>query len=238
MTAPPNPLVQNSLPYLHFLESWMAQLPPLSIAEAVPDPARAAVISVDIINGFCYEGPLASPRVAGIVEPIAQLFKRAWDHGVRHILLTQDTHEPAAVEFAQFPPHCIRGTSEAETVGAFKALPFFDRMVVMEKNSISSGLNTELAAWLEDHPEVDTFIVVGDCTDLCTYQLAMYLRLDANARQLNRRVIAPADCIQTYDLPVDTALQIGAVPHPGDLLHAVFLHHMLLNGVEVVAGIR
>ena len=231
-------LVNQSLPYLHFLESWMQKLAPLPMGEAIADPAKAAVICVDIINGFCYEGPLSSPRVAGIVDPIARLFGQVWAHGVRHIILTQDTHEPDAVEFAQFPPHCVRGTSESETVDAFKALPFYEQMVVIAKNSTASGLNTGLEAWITEHPEVDTFIVAGDCTDLCTYQLAMYLRLDANARQLARRVIVPANCVQTYDFPVEAALQVGAVPHPGDLLHAVFLHHMMLNGAEVVAEIQ
>ena len=61
----------------------------------------------------------------------------------------------------------------------------------------------------------------------------MHLRLEANARQLARRVIVPADCVATYDLDVETAAQISAMPHPGDLLHALFLYHMRLNGVEV-----
>ncbi|NTV36699.1 MAG: cysteine hydrolase, partial [Anaerolineaceae bacterium] len=26
----------------------------------------------------------------------------------------------------------------------------------------------------------------------------------------------------------------GGFPHPGDLLHATFLYHMALNGIEVV----
>ena len=131
----------------------------------------------------------------------------------------------------------MRGTWEAETVEAFKKLPFFEQMTVIGKNSINPGLNTGLPGWLEAHPEVDTFIVVGDCTDLCTYQLAMFLRLDANARQVSRRVIVPANCVQTYDLPVEVASGLGALPHPGDLLHAIFLYHMQLNGVEVVAEI-
>ena len=62
----------------------------------------------------------------------------------------------------------------------------------------------------------------------------MHLRLDANARQLQRRVILPADCVDTYDTPLALAKEIGAFPHPADLLHAVFLYHMALNGVEVV----
>jgi nicotinamidase-related amidase len=166
------------------------------------------------------------------------LFEKAWNAGVHHILLPQDTHEPHAVEFGQFPPHCVRGTTEAETVPEIKALPYYDQMIVMEKNSIHSGMNTHLNAWIATHPEVDKFIVVGDCTDLCTYQLAMHLRLEANARQLQRRIVVPADCVDTYDMPVDLAEKIGAMPHDGDLLHAVFLYHMALNGVEVVSRIE
>jgi nicotinamidase-related amidase len=216
----------------------MDHLQTISTARAITDPSNTGVISVDVINGFCTQGPLASPRVQSIVLPIVSLFNRCWSAGVRQILLLQDTHEPDAVEFGQFPPHCVRGTQEAETVPEFKELPFFNQIRIMEKNSIHSGLNTGLNDWLQDHPQVNTFIVVGDCTDLCTYQLAMHLRLDANARQKVRRVILPVDCVATYDLPVDTAARIGAFPHDGDLLHLVFLHHMALNGIEVVASIQ
>lgn len=231
-------LSQQAVAFYQVLEGWMEQLPTLPVADAIPDPKKTAIVSVDVIHGFCYEGALSSPRVAGIVEPIRQLFERAWAHGVRHIILTQDTHDPEAVEFAQWPPHCVRGTAEAETVEAFKILPFYDQMVVLEKNSIASGMNGELARWLETHPEVDNFIVVGDCTDLCTYQLAMYLRLDANERQIARRVIVPANAVQTYDYPIEVAKAQGGLPHPGDVIHATFLYHMQLNGIEVVGKIQ
>ncbi len=230
-------LQNQSAPFLRYLEQWLAQLPVVGLKEIAPDPARAAILSVDVINGFCVSGPLASERVGRIVEPIASLFQRAWDYGIRHILLTQDSHEPDAVEFSAWPPHCVRGTAEAEPVDAFKRLPFFNQMVILEKNSISSGLNTGLNDWLAQHSEVNTFIVVGDCTDLCTYQLAMHLRLDANARQLQRRVIVPTDGVETYDRPIEVAEREGGFPHPGDLLHAVFLYHMALNGIEVVEKI-
>ena len=39
--------------------------------------------------------------------------------------------------------------------------------------------------------------------------------------------------VDTYDLPVETALKAGALPHDAELLHAVFLYHMNLNGVEI-----
>lgn len=224
--------------FFDYVENWLKSLSTLSLNEILTKPEQTAIVSVDVINGFCYEGALSSPRVEKIVAPIRRLFESAWQLGLRNIVLTQDTHEANAVEFAQFPPHCIRGTKESETVPEFRSLPFFDQITVFEKNSIHSGLNTGLQDWVNVHPEVTNYVVVGDCTDLCTYQLAMYLRLDANARQFKRRVIVPVDCVQTYDMPVELAQQIGAVPHPGDLMHELFLYHLYLNGIEVVQKVE
>ena len=224
--------------FLSFLDEWMSALPTRTIEDVVINPDKVVIISVDVIKGFCNVGPLSSPRVAGIVEPIVRLMKNAWDKDVRHFILSQDTHDPEAVEFSAWPPHCIRGTEEAETVNEIQNLPFFDQMLLLEKNSIASGLNNDLQQWVLDHPEVETYIVVGDCSDLCTYQLAMFLRLDANERQVKRLVVVPEDCVQTYDMSVETAKAIGAFPHPGDLLHAMFLYHMALNGIEVVKTIQ
>jgi nicotinamidase-related amidase len=230
--------IEQSQSFLAYIDKWLAELPVASLSDIAEDPAQVAIISVDVINGFCHEGPLASPRVKDIIAPIVQLFNNAWDIGVRNIILTQDSHEPDAVEFSQFPPHCIRGTSEAETVPEFKALPFFEAIETIEKNSIHSGLNTGFNAWVDAHPLIDRYLIVGDCTDLCTYQLAMHLRLDANARQRHRRVILPVDCVDTYDLPLEVAEEIGAIPHNAELLHRVFLYSMMLNGVELVASVR
>ncbi len=231
-------LAVSSQPFLDDLDDWLQQLKTISMAEAAPQPPNTTVISVDIIKGFCTVGPLSGPRVAGIVDGIAALFQRAWAHGIRHIILSQDTHDPDAVEFGAWPPHCVRGSEEAETVEEFKRLPFFDQIVVFEKNSISSAEKTGLNAWIADHPEIDTYILVGDCTDLCVYQLAMQLRLEANAYQLQRRVIVPEECVQTYDRSLDAARREGGFAHPGDLMHAVFLYHMALNGIEVVRAVR
>jgi nicotinamidase-related amidase len=167
-----------------------------------------------------------------------RLFERAHALGVRHFILPQDMHHEEAVEFGSFPPHCTNGSEESKPVPEFIALPFFDDLTLLPKNSLSSNIGTELPGWLNVHPEVETFIVVGDCTDLCTYQLAMYLRLRANANQRHTdRIILPVDCVDTYDMSVESAEELGAFPHHGDLLHLIFLYHMALNGVQVVASV-
>jgi len=130
----------------------------------------------------------------------------------------------------------VAGTPESEPVPELTALPFSDVFTTIPKNSISSSIGTELDAWLEAHSEITTFIVVGDCTDLCVYQAAMHLRLRANTLGLrDARVFLPADCVQTYDMPVETAAELDILPHDGNLLHSIFLYQMALNGIEIVA---
>lgn len=229
---------KGTLSFLAHLDDWIQNLPVKNLKDLVIEPETTAILSVDVIKGFCSIGPLASPRVAGIVEPIVDLMQRAWDSGVRHIILSQDSHEPDAEEFSAWPPHCIRGTEEAATVDEIRLLPFFDQMMILEKNSIASGLHHDLQQWVLDHTEVINYIVVGDCSDLCTYQLAMFLRLAANERQVRRNVILPENCVQTYDMSVELAKEVGAYAHPGDLMHVFFLYHMALNGVEVIKAIE
>ena len=230
-------LMRKSQPFFEWLVDWYQSLPALSVAEL--EPAATMVLSVDLIRGFCTEGPLASPRVQGIVPAVVRLFQLLYDHGVRHFVLTQDTHSQDAPEFQAYAPHCLAGTAESETIPELLALPFSGQFVIFPKNSLSSMLGTGLPAWLENHPEIKNFVIVGDCTDLCIYTAAMDLRLRANALNIpGVRVIVPADCVQTYDLPVETAQQLGIMPHDGDLLHLVFLYMMALNGVKVVAKVE
>lgn len=227
--------VETATPFLRYLDQWHDEIKAASLDELIAGkPERVAVVCVDVIVGFCNEGALASERVNTIVAPIARLFEALHARGVRHFVLPQDTHEPDAVEFMSYPPHCVRGTREAETVDELKSLPFSSEFTIIEKNALSAFVDTSLPAWVREHPEVDTYIVTGDCTDLCTYNLALHLRMDANARQLKRRVVLVEECVDTYDISVETAQQLDIRPHPGDFHHVVFLHHMEQNGVEIV----
>jgi nicotinamidase-related amidase len=232
-------LTEPALPFLRYLEAWYAALPTLELNELVAGhPERVALFSIDMINGFCNEGPLAGPRVKALIDPVVTLFEQAHAQGVRAMVFAQDTHDPQTPEFGAFPPHCVRGTPESRTVAELAALPFADTITTIEKNSLSSHLGTSLNDWLQAHPQIDTFILVGDCTDLCVYTAAMHLRMEANALNLQRRVIVPAAAVDTFDTPVAVAHDLGIKAHDGDLHHVLFLHHMAQNGVEVVGTIR
>jgi len=223
--------------YLALIDDFQCSLKAVSIGDVMEDPGKTALLTVDVTNAFCRTGNLASERVATIINPIVELFKIAWDKGLKDIVLIQDCHTPKAEEFEAFAKHAVCGTEEAEAVDEIKDLPFYDKMVIIEKNSIDPSQNTDFDAWLAAHPEKDVFIVVGDCTDLCVYQLAMHLRTFANAYDKEWHIIVPEACVDTYDLPVETAKEVGAVAHPADLMHKLFLHHMQLNGIEIVKRI-
>ena len=255
------PLRERSAAFLDYLDSFVASLDELSLEAligAAGGPEKVAIIAVDVVNGFCVEGPLASERVAAIVAPIRRLLEAAHARGVRQVAVLRDSHTPEAPEFAQFGPHCIAGTAESQLVRELADLPFASTFQDVPKNATSAwsgefghaglGMSGEgralgsetLRDWVErrEAAGVRTFVVVGDCTDLCVYQTAMPLKLSANARNRKIEVVVPAECVDTYDLPVETARQIGATPHDADFLHAVFLYHLALNGVRVARSIR
>ncbi|MBI4317601.1 MAG: cysteine hydrolase [Chloroflexi bacterium] len=231
-------LVRNSTPYLGYLVEWMDRLPSLSLQTEMRSrnvkADEVGIVVQDMVMAFCCMGGLASPRVKAVIDPIAALLKDAHSVGVRNFVRVEDHHRPDALEFAAYGPHSVQGTRESETVPEIMSLPFANLIELVPKNTIHPALGTDFEKWLHEHLNIKDFIVVGDCTDICVYQTAMYLKLRANAFAVDCRVIVPEDCVQTYDVPVEVASQKGAMPHNADLLHLVFLNHMALNGITVV----
>ena len=217
-----------------FVREWLDSLQSMSFDDLIPDPDRAAFFSADMINGFVHFGPLASPRVNALVDPVVSLFFRGWEHGIRNFVLLQDTHPEDTPEFRSYPPHAIAGTEESATIPELAGLPFAESITIMEKNSLHPAIETPFDAWWDDHRDLNRAIVVGDCTDLCVYQLAMHLRMRANALGLEDfEVIVPVNAVDTFDIPLGENTPVGAA-HPADFFHDVFLYHMASNGIRIV----
>ena len=209
--------------YADLLDTFLADLPELALAELEPD--QTALASVDVIEGFHREGALASPRVEAIIPSVVELVRRLSNHGVPHgnVAFIQDAHPQDAQEFSAYPEHCVKGTEEAEAVAELKELPHWGDYQHFEKNSIASHTSEGFNTWL-DSLQVENIIAVGDVTDLCLYTLALHMQVRNLANGLKQRIIVPESCVQTWDAP----------DHPGDLYHAMFLHQLARNGVEVV----
>ncbi len=220
------------------LDQWLGHLRSASLTEVVPDAAAAAVFAVDMVNGVCRTGQLASARLAALVDPVADLFQRAHDRGVRDFVLLQDRHDVGELEFASYPAHGVHASWETDTVTELTDLPFAQDFTIIPKHSIHPALGTGLSRWLAEHPNLRTAMVVGAGTDLGVYQLAMHLRLRANALNLaGFEVIVPADAVAAHQQSVQGAHHAGALPHPDGFFHGVFLFHLALNGVRVVRSL-
>lgn len=227
-------MISNQTP--DFVQRWIQTIPSATFASLVPDPERAAFFSADLINGFVHEGPLASPRVKGIVDDVVDLFQRGWAYGIREFVLLQDTHDPETPEFNSYPAHALRDDSESEPIPELMSLPFADRLTIIEKNSLNPAIETTFNGWWDEHRDINRAIIVGDCTDLCVYQLAMHLRMRANALNLQDfEVIVPVNVVQTFDIPDNP--DTPGVAHPGDFFHDVFLYHMSSNGIRIVTEV-
>jgi nicotinamidase-related amidase len=236
----PTSLLEQGTEFLTAVVEWRCNLPSIVWSDLAEEATlgHVALFSVDMINGFCHEGTLSSPHIQAIIPAVVEAFKEAYAIGIRHFILAQDCHSPDSVEFGDFPPHCLAGTHETKTIPELARLPFADLYTVVTKNSLNAFHGTQLNAWLEAHHDLSTAVVVGNCTDLCVYQLAMHLKLYANAFNRKMRVIVPANAVQTYDLSVATARATNSLAHSGDVLHLLFLYHMRLNGIEVVQEIK
>ncbi len=226
--------------FLEFLEQWYYDLPVISWKSLLAEhpPEETAIVAVDVVNGFCKEGNLASPRVNAIVAPVVDLLRSADENGVRNYLLVQDCHPADSLEFHTYPPHCVEGTIETQTVSELTDLPQASLFLALPKRTINPGLEENLQQWLLSHTGVRQFVLVGDCTDICIYLTAMFLKTWFVRQGTRVNVVVASNCVDTYDIPVNTDHSQDVLPHPGELLHVLFLYHMCLNGMQVVREIR
>ena len=163
-------------------------------------------IVVDVLNGFCKRGNLASPRCDAVIPAVKQVIEQRRRAGDRLIFLA-DTHDPNDREFEVFPVHCVRGTAEAEVVPELQ--PDLGDATLIRKRRYSGFFETDLEDRLSAAaPQRVT--VVGVCTDICV------LHTVADLRNRDYRVIVPARAVATFDAP----------GHPGDEVQRWSLAHL------------
>jgi nicotinamidase-related amidase len=234
------PVQESNVEFLNYLNEWYRNLQAVSFQSLLKEYTadETAIICVDVVNGFCKEGNLASGRIRNIIGPVVELFRLAEQHGLNHYVLPQDTHPPDSKEFLIYPEHCVAGTEESKMVAELQELPHSYKFKVIPKKTINPGLEPEWRDWLEQNDKIRQFIVVGDCTDICVYQIALFLKIRSVEKDVINDIVVPADCVNTYEISLETTRKEGIPPHPGDLLHWLFLYHMQLNGIQVVEHIH
>ncbi|NLG81632.1 MAG: cysteine hydrolase [Bacilli bacterium] len=207
---------------LETLYDEFTSLPILNFTEL--DKDKTALIIVDMINGFVKEGALSSPQMASLTPEIVKLTKKFKNEKLKIVALA-DNHPEDSVEFCAYPPHCIKGTSESFVIDELQEVGGYE---LIEKNSTNGFLEPTFQDWLSSHPEIDTFIITGGCTDICVLQLALTLKMHFNRLNKKTRIIVPTNGVNTYDLGT----------HFSSLMHLFALYNMRLNDIEIVKEVK
>ncbi len=184
---------------------------------------NTALVFMDMVNGFAKEGALFSPRIADLIPEAARLSKACDELNITKLALS-DTHGKKSPEFEAYPPHCIEGSAESDVVDELKAGEY----TLIPKNSTNGFLEKRFKNWLKNHENIDTFIVVGDCTDICIQQFTITLKTWFNMQNQKTRVIVPINAVDTFDLGM----------HNANLMNIAALYFMTAAGVELVAEVK
>lgn len=188
------------------------------------DYNRTALIIVDMVNGFVKEGALSSERALSINDKIADISKEFSKLNMKKIAFA-DTHTQNSPEFLSFPVHCIKGDRESKLTDEIAESGNY---VLIEKNSTNGLLEPEFLDWLNNNNDIDNFVVVGTCTDLCVQQFSLSLKAYFNMKNLYSRIIVVENLVETYDLDV----------HFADLMNLMAIYNMSISGIEIVSGIE
>ena len=213
--------LERSKATLAELYDMLDNLPVMPLADL--EAQATALVLVDLINGFARSGALQSHRVEALIPGVVRLMRAGDQMGLAKVVFA-DSHSNDSPEFESYPAHCLTGSIEAEPVDEIKAIGNYQ---LFPKNSTNGFLEAAFRKWLAENSQINTFIVVGDCTDICIQQFAVTLKAWFNRQNRSVRVIVPIDLVDTYDL--------GA--HNADLLNVVTLFSMMGNGIEVVKTI-
>jgi nicotinamidase-related amidase len=132
------------------------------------DPARTALIVVDMQNDFVSEG--GTLRVAdaeATIPAIAALLSLARSSGMR-VVFSQDTHRDGDPEWQIWPEHAREGTWGWEIVEALAPLP---EETVLRKVRYDAFYGTPLDHLLRLWG-VDTLVLCGTVANICVHYTA------------------------------------------------------------------
>ncbi|HUT86963.1 MAG TPA: isochorismatase family cysteine hydrolase [Candidatus Heimdallarchaeota archaeon] len=150
-----------------------------------------ALIVIDMQRGFLEQGfPLfCGDGARRIIPTICRLIERELREGTS-LFFTADAHAPNDSEFAIFPPHCVRGSAEAQIIP--ELAPYLDNAILIETTRYSAFFNTNLHQQLQQIGAI-RLIVCGVCTDICVMHTA------ADAYYRNYAVEVRKDCVASFD---------------------------------------
>lgn len=144
---------------------------------------QRALLVIDMQRGFLEDGyPLFCGEEARRIIPfVSRMVEQSLERGIP-VFFSADAHAPDDREFRIFPPHCIKGTTEAKIIPELSV--YLDHSTLIETSSYSAFFATDLHERLQGLG-VKELTVCGVCTDICvmhTVADAYYHRYEIEVR--------------------------------------------------------
>jgi len=222
MTANKDQFIKKSRETLSEILDMLERLPSIKLKDL--HSQRTALVIVDMVNGFTRQGAMISANVERVIPQIAKLLNSCDELQIAKLAFA-DCHSESSPEFADYPVHCLAGSDEAEIVAEIKTIGGYQ---LINKNSTNGFLEDQFQQWLKQNQQINTFIITGDCTDICVLQFAVTLKTWFNMQNKQSRIIIPINAVETFD----------SGPHDGELMNLMALYNMIINGIEVVAEVE
>ncbi len=191
------------------------------------DPARTAVLVIDMQNDFVAEGaPLEFPDGRRIIPAIERLLEAAREYEMP-VIYTAHVHRPDGSDLGPhrdlYPPVAAGEALVDGEVGAevYPALAPRPGELVIRKHRYSSFYGTDLATVLAGHG-IDTLLLTGVTTETCVLSTAR------GALELNFKTIVVSDGCASCDYP-----DIGQGAMSAAEMHAAALRIMAFGTADV-----
>lgn len=159
---------------------------------------KELLIVVDMVNGFVREGALADTKIANIIPEQVRLIEQFLNNN-QAVMFIKDCHEIDSVEFNTFPPHCIKGTEEAQLVDELRKYEGLNNTISIEKNSTSAIFAPGFLKNINYMENLETLVGVGCESDICVPNLLIPLKNYFNQNNRNINIIVPENAVDTFD---------------------------------------
>jgi nicotinamidase-related amidase len=166
------------------------EIPAYEVRDAITlDPARTALLVIDMQNDFVDSGgALSVPDAAATVPVIARLAERARAARMP-VIYSQDTHDEGDPEWTIWPEHARRGSWGWQIIDG---LAPHEGDTVIQKVRYDAFYGTHL-----DHllrlSHVDTLVICGTVANICVHYTA------ASAALRWYDVVIPRDAVSALD---------------------------------------
>jgi ureidoacrylate peracid hydrolase len=190
------------------------------------DPARTAVLIVDMLNEFCKPGgAMVLPGYEMLVPPQRRLIEAARRVGCP-ILFIVDSHRANVRqdrEFLKRTPHCLEGSWSARVIDELE--PREDDIYVV-KRRYSAFFGTDLDLTLKDLG-IEGVVVAGVVTNICVRSTVH------DAFFLGYTVVVPEDCVAATGPREQASSLYDIATHFGTVCDSLQVIAALLQGSPI-----